>query len=147
MKKLVIPPVFVLLSIILIVLFYFILSEYNRIPFPVNLTGVFIAFAGFVIMGKSRDLFKKYNTTLDIKKSSFLIKEGLFAKTRNPMYIGMFLFLLGAGVSFRNVFSVITSFGFLLLIQCYFIPKEERLLSETFGEEFSDYKQKVRRWF
>jgi len=146
MKKLIIPPVFVLISIILIVLFYFVSPKFNLIAFPYNLSGILLSFIGFTIMGKSRDLFKKYKTNLDIKESSHLITEGVFSKTRNPMYIGMFLLLLGFAICFQNIFSIITPFGFLLIIRLIIFPKEERLMSNVFGQEYLDYKKKVGRW-
>jgi|GEM_PF-4331134 len=88
MKRLFIPPVCVFISFLLIVSFYFLLPGYNLILFPFNLAGLLIAFFGFVIMGKARDLFRKHKTTLAIKRSSFLITEGIFSRSRNPMYAG-----------------------------------------------------------
>jgi protein-S-isoprenylcysteine O-methyltransferase Ste14 len=146
MKKLFIPPVFLLLSLLLIPLFYFLFPAFNRVIFPFNLIGLVIVFVGVLCMSKARDLFKKHQTTLEFEKSSFLITGGIFAKTRNPMYTGMFLLLLGIGTCFMNCFSILTAFGFLLLIQCVFIPKEEKLMVEAFGEEYLRYKKKVSKW-
>ena len=146
MKKLFIPPVFVLISLVLIVMFYFMIPEYNWIQFPLNFSGLLITFIGFVIMGKARDLFKKHKTTLTYNKSSYMITEGIFAKTRNPMYIGMFLLLLGIGICFMNLFSILTPFGFILLIRLFFIPTEEKMMYDTFGHDYLEYKNKVRRW-
>lgn len=146
MKKLFIPPVCVLICFLLIVIFYFLLPRYNLIPVPVNLAGIPIAFSGFVIMGKARDLFRKRQTTLAIEKSSFLITEGIFSKTRNPMYAGMFFLLLGVGICFRNLFSILMAIGFILVMQFVFIPEEEKLMHESFGPEYLEYKKKVRRW-
>ncbi len=146
MKKILIPPVFLILSLILIVLFYFLLPSFNLIPFPYNYGGIIILSTGFVIMGKTRDLFRKYKTTLGFDQSSHLIKEGVFTKSRNPMYLGMFLLLLGWAVCFMNFFSILIAFDFLLLVNLIFIPKEEQLLEEEFGQEYLDYKNKVKRW-
>lgn len=146
MKRVIIPPVFVLLSLILIVFFWIIFPEYNVIPSPFNFIGILISFSGFVLMGKTRDLFKKYQTTLDIEKSSYMITEGVFSKTRNPMYVGMFLFLIGISICFMNLFSMIIPLLFLFCIQQIFIPKEEMLMKETFGEEYEVYRKKVKRW-
>lgn len=146
MKKLFIPPVILLLCFLLIVLFFFLTPEYNLVPFPFNLCGIIMAFIGFVIMGKSRDLFKKHQTTLDFEQSSTLITEGIFSKTRNPMYGGMFLLLLGIGICFMNIFSMAAAFLFLLIVQLVFIPKEEKSLSDTFGQQYLEYKKNVRRW-
>lgn len=147
-RKLLIPPVFVLVNIILIVVLFFVVpSGYEVVPFPYNFGGILISFGGFVIMGKAYDCFKRCKTTLAIQKSTHLINEGIFLKTRNPMYLGMFLLLLGAGICFINLFSLLTPFVFLLIVEFYTIPKEEKLMTEAFGEEYLNYKKRVRRWF
>ncbi len=146
MKKLIIPPVFVLLSIILIVLSYFLLPQYNYLPIPYNFAGIAVSFAGFVLMGKSRDLFKKHQTTLAITKSSSLIQEGVFSKSRNPMYIGMFLLLLGIAICFCNLFSLMVPFTFIILMHFVFVLKEEKLMLGEFGQNYTDYCERVRRW-
>jgi protein-S-isoprenylcysteine O-methyltransferase Ste14 len=146
MKKLIIPPVFVLLSLVLIVTFYFIFQSYNLIPFPFNLAGILIIIAGFVVMSKARDLFKKHQTTLTYNKASQLVTEGIFAKSRNPMYIGMFLMLLGTAICFMNLISVIVSFIFILIINFISVPIEERMMEDSFGLEYNEYKKIVRRW-
>ncbi len=146
MRKMIIPPVFVLISLILMVIIYYVFPEYNWILFPANLIGIIVSFTGFMLMGKSRDLFKKYKTTLAIEESSFLIQEGIFLKTRNPMYIGMFLLLLGFGIFIRNLFSFLIPFGFGLIIHFVFVLKEEKLMFNTFGQLYIDYKAKVKRW-
>lgn len=148
MEKIIIPPVLVLLSIILIIIFYFIFpAGYDMIPFPYNFGGILISFAGFVIMGKAYDCFKRCKTTLAIQKSTHLINEGIFLKTRNPMYLGMFLLLLGAGICFINLFSLLPPIAFLLIVEFYTIAKEEKLMTEVFGEEYLNYKKRVRKWF
>ncbi len=146
MKRLLIPPVFFFISVFFIIFFYFIFPAYNIVPFPYNLVGIGVAFFGFYISGKSRDLFQKHQTTLDITTSSYLITEGIFAKTRNPMYVGMILLLAGLSICFRNMFSLLCPATFFILMHILFIPKEERLLEEEFGQEFNEYKRKVRKW-
>jgi protein-S-isoprenylcysteine O-methyltransferase Ste14 len=146
MKKLFIPPVCVFICLLLIAAFYFLLPRYNLVPFPVNLAGGPIAFFGFVPMGKARDLFRKHRTTLAIERPSCLVTEGIFSKTRNPMYAGMFLLLFGVGICFGNLFSIITAIGFIFTMQFVFIPEEEKLMHGAFGPEYLEYKKKVRRW-
>ena len=146
MNKLFIPPVFVFISVILIITFYFLLPGLNNIAFPLNFLGLLIAFPGFAIMGKARDLFKKYNTTLAIEESSFLIEEGVFNKSRNPMYAGMFLLLLGIAVCFGNMISICVPFIFIILIRMIFIPAEEKMMENIFGERYIDYKKRTGMW-
>lgn len=146
MKRLIAPPLFVLLGLILIVLFHFLVPKFNIVPFPFNFAGLIISFGGFVLMGKARDLFKKHNTNLAIETSSSLVTEGPYTKTRNPMYIGMFLLLLGIAVCFANLLSMLAPLGFILAIHLIFIPKEEKLMHEAFGNQYLKYKGKVKRW-
>jgi protein-S-isoprenylcysteine O-methyltransferase Ste14 len=143
MKKLFIPPLLILLSLALIILFYFLFPSLNLIPFPYNFLGLLVALSGFIIMGKARELFKKHQTTMDFKESSSLIQEGIFLKTRNPMYLGMFLLLFGIAICFRNILSLAIPFLFLAIIILVFIPREDKLLTEKFGQEYLEYKRKV----
>lgn len=146
MKLINIPPTYIAFSIILIFICFILLPEYNFIILPYNLTGLLIIYFGIVIMGKSRELFQKNNTTLDIKSSRYLIQEGIFSKTRNPMYLGMFLLLLGLAVCFMNIFSIIVPFLFIIAMNYIFVKKEEKLLFEAFGLIYIDYQKKVRKW-
>jgi len=147
MKKLFIPPVLVLISLILIVLYYFVIPFFNVIPYPFNLAGILLEILGVAIIGKTNQLFLRHKTTRTLNKSTHLLTEGTFSKSRNPMYAGMFLFLMGTGICFRNLFSMLTPFGFIIIVYLVFVRIEEKLMTETFGQEYLDYKKKVRRWF
>lgn len=146
LKKVFIPPVLMLISVAFMTIFHFLLRSFNLISFPFNLFGIAVSVGGFTIMGKARELFKKHETNLAIEKSSYLITEGIFSKTRNPMYIGMFLLLTGVGICFMNIISILVPFGFLLVVRLLHIPNEESLLERTFGKDYLSYKNKVRRW-
>lgn len=146
MNKIIIPPIFVLAAIAIESLCYFLAQDLNAIPFPYTMTGLILLWAGFTLMGKTRELFKQHNTTLNIARSASLVTEGVFSRTRNPMYIGMFLFLSGIAVCFGNLASMTVPFAFLLVIRNVFIPKEEKLLLEAFGGQYLEYKSRVRRW-
>lgn len=146
MKKLYIPPALIVYCVLSMVLLYFFIPQYNLIFFPVNLIGLVIAFSGLMLMGKARELFKKYETTLKIERSSNLIKEGVFSRTRNPMYVGMFILILGFSIISTNLIALLLPFVFLLLVRLIFIKKEEQLMFDTFGEKYLEYKKKVRRW-
>ena len=75
-----------------------------------------------------------------------MITEGIFSRSRNPMYIGMFVFLIGISVCSMNLLSILSPFLFLFCIMLVFIPKEERMMRDEFGEEYVNYTNKVRRW-
>lgn len=110
------------------------------------MVGLLVAFSGFMLMGKARDLFKMHATTLKIEKSSHLIKEGVFSKTRNPMYVGMFILILGFSILSTNIIALFLPLTFLLLVGKIFVRKEEKLMQDTYGEEYLEYRKTVRRW-
>ena len=83
---------------------------------------------------------------MTFEESTFLIKESVFSKSRNPVYIGMFLLLQGTGICMRNVLSVITPILFIILSHYLFVLKEEKWMYQTFGQKYLDYKTSVRRW-
>lgn len=145
-NKLCIPPSLIFYCFALMILLYLFLPNYNYIIFPYNLAGLLVAFSGFMLMGKAQDLFRKHATTLAIEKSKSLIREGVFSKTRNPMYIGMFILLLGFSIFSTNLFALILPFLFLIIVRYIFIRKEERMMADTFGVEYLAYKKEVRRW-
>jgi protein-S-isoprenylcysteine O-methyltransferase Ste14 len=147
LKKIFIPPVLLGISLILAIVFHYCLKDFNFIPFPYNLSGILIIIIGFSILGKARTLFSKYKTTFTFEDASFLINEGIFNKTRNPVYLGMCIFLLGVSVCFGNLFSLLMPLILFLTIEFYFIPMEEKMLANIFGEKYNEYKKRVRRWF
>lgn len=146
MKRIMIPPVLFSAFLIMTVCWFFCFPGLNLIPFPFNLSGIILSMAGLILMGKTNQLFKKHQTTMTFEKSTFLIREGVFSKTRNPVYISMFLFLLGIGVCVTNILSVITPFVFIILTHYLFVLKEEKLMFQAFGQEYLDYKTNVKRW-
>lgn len=146
MKKFLIPPVFMGIGLLLILSCFFFLSGYNLITFPYNLSGLILCYFGLVIMGKARDLFRQNKTTLALEKPTTLIREGIFAKTRNPMYIGMFIMLLGVAVCFCNLVALSVPLLFLITVGVFVVPYEERMMIQTFGQEYHNYRQQVKRW-
>jgi len=146
MKKLYIPPTLIAYSILIMIALYFFAPQINLIGFPYNLIGILIAFSGFILMGKARDLFKKHQTTLKIEKSNHMINEGVFSKTRNPMYTGMTILLFGFSIFSTNVLALFLPLFFMTIVRLIFIKREEQLMFETFGKDYLEYKKKVRRW-
>lgn len=147
MRKFFIPPVFLMSSTLVIILSRFVFSELNVLPIQMSLIGCIIIGVGISIMGQSRKLFKIHSTTLKLKESSHLIQEGIYLKSRNPMYFGMFLVLCGLSISMQNLIGILCPIFFFLIINLYTIPKEEYLLSKAFGDDYLNYKKSVRRWF
>lgn len=75
-----------------------------------------------------------------------LVTDGLFRYTRNPIYLGMIMVPIGlAFILDLPIVALATLFQFLVL-DLLFIPFEERKMQRQFGDEYLDYKKRVRRW-
>lgn len=79
-------------------------------------------------------------------EATSLVTTGLFRITRNPMYLGMALLLIGAALGFGSLGALLPVPLFVLVIQRRFILGEERFLEAAFGDEYRAYRQTVRRW-
>jgi len=78
--------------------------------------------------------------------NKLLLTEGLYRFTRNPMYLGMTLVLLGIAFFVGTLPMFLVPFAFFCLINFVFIPFEEAKMHRQFGEEYADFKRRVRRW-
>lgn len=82
---------------------------------------------------------------IDEKNKSEFVTKGLFGVSRNPIFFGMLLTLIGYLFLIPNALSVLTLVCGYLLMQVQ-IRLEEEFLSYQYGESYSLYKNKVRRW-
>ena len=108
-----------------------------------------IASAGFVIDGFALWRFMRARTTVNPIKptnASALVTTGVYRYTRNPMYVGNFIFLVAwivwLGAPLNAMFLVL----YVLYMNRFQIAPEERILSEKFGEEYRAFCRAVRRW-
>ncbi len=113
--------------------------------------GWFIVFAvigsAIAILGVRQ--FKKAETSFSPRhpnKASAMVSSGIFAYTRNPMYLGMAFVLVGFIGWFGHWQLVIWLLGFIAYLTQFQIKPEERVLIEKFGREYTNYTQRVRRW-
>jgi len=75
-----------------------------------------------------------------------MVAEGTYKFTRNPMYLGVTIALLGAAIFFGNALSFLSPLIFFLIMNYYFVPREEKLMENIFGKKYLEYKKQVRRW-
>lgn len=107
-----------------------------------GLTGLAISLAGVVA-------FRRASTTTDPRhpaQASALVSSGVYRYSRNPMYLGVLLILLGWAIHLGNLLSILCTLIFIGYITRFQIIPEERRLQEKFGQEFLDYRSRVRRW-
>lgn len=93
--------------------------------------------------------FRKARTSVDPlhpEKASKLVVKGLYNYTRNPMYLALLLVLLAFFLRLGSLYNIITMALYVLYITEFQIKPEEKALTELFGEQYLEYKSKVRRW-
>jgi protein-S-isoprenylcysteine O-methyltransferase Ste14 len=76
-----------------------------------------------------------------------LVTTGPFRFSRNPMYLAMSSLQLGIGLWLNTVWIVVLLVPILVFIDRSVIEREERYMTEKFGEPYRDYRGTVRRWF
>ncbi len=93
--------------------------------------------------------FRKQRTTVNPhtpKKSSSLVTSGIFQFTRNPMYLGLAMLLLAIAVYKSSPLLIAGVVVFILYMNRFQIAPEERFMNQRFGQEYTEYCLRVRRW-
>ncbi len=112
-----------------------------------RLIGVAVALAGIAIGSAGFMAFRRAGTPVDpTKRAETLVTSGVYAFTRNPMYLGMTLTYLGLGLAFASEWLVILALLMPIALQKLAIEREERHLEARFGDAWRAYAARVRRW-
>ncbi len=104
------------------------------------LLGIFFAFPALY-----RFVLTK-NTVITNKPANSLQTEGIYSHSRNPMYVGLCCLYLGLSLLFGNWWHLILFPILILLVYALIIRREENYLTRRFGDEYKQYRSKVRRW-
>lgn len=143
----ILPTTYFFIGVCSILIFHFIIPVIQIIYMPWKLSGLVLIIVGIYLNLSADNNFKRNSTTVKpFQESNALIVNGVFKFTRNPMYLGMTLILLGESILLGTLSTFIIPVLFLLIMQYRFIKTEESMLKETFGEEYIKYQQCTRRW-
>ena len=146
-KPKLLPPVWFLLSIILMIGLHWWLPIKQLIEPPFTYGGIVAIVISILIVVACERIFRQKGTSnRPFEESSCLVNEGLFKYSRNPIYLGMVVFLIGLWLVLGSLSPLVVIPFFVGLIQSKFIKVEEKMLEEKFGEEYQEYKVRVRRW-
>lgn len=143
------PPVYMFLAIIgmhygarFLPFSRFQFNEQYLLSYAFILCGIFL-----LLMTVLR--FIRHRTTIQPNKldeMSSLVTDGVNRFSRNPMYLAMLLMIIGSGLYFGTFLVVIAAPVFVMIINKVQIEPEEEALETIFGQEYLDYKARVRRW-
>ena len=111
------------------------------------LAGFLAGILGFAIMLRAWWLFRIADTAVcPTAPTTDLITTDIYRLSRNPMYLGIVLMMLGVGIATGSPPFYLAAVAFFLIIDFAFCPYEERKLERAFGSRFTSYCDEVRRW-
>ena len=146
-KRIIYPPVWLLLGLIAV----FALNEtwpllrFTSLAWQV--VGAVVILMGLLLLVAANGLFVRAGTeVIPFRPVSSLVTGGVYRLSRNPMYLGMALVLLGCALTVGALSALAIPPVFAVIVQIRFIHHEERLLQGLFPEEYPAYCARVRRW-
>lgn len=146
LKMIDIPPVWLLVCAVIV------WGLGQAAPMPTGalwVSGLGTAFVagGLVLIGLAAWEFRQHKTTIiPHQTAARLISTGIFARSRNPIYLGDAIILFGLCLRWDILHGVLIVPVFIGLIQTRFIHAEENRLRAAFGDAFDAYTSKTRRW-
>lgn len=141
------PPHYLLMSILSIVG----IDSLLQVPIVSSaialVGGLLFLLSGIVLAASAARLFSKAKTGIvPFSESTKLVVSGAYRFTRNPMYLGMFFCLIGVTLLVNNVLGLLVLLLFFFIIRQKFVLKEEVQMQETFGDDYAQFKARIRRW-
>ena len=108
---------------------------------------VLILACGVSLVASARILFKRTGQNpIPWKPTPELILQGPYRFTRNPMYVGVTLFVIGLGLALNNLWISLFAVLALLVVHFTAVLPEERYLAAKFGESYRSFLAQVRRY-
>lgn len=144
------PAIIAILTLITMVTIAKTLPQYSfSLPYKL-LVAIVVAAIGISIAAAGVASFRKLQTTVNPTKpdtASTLAVDGIYRRTRNPMYLGIVLFLTACGIYSANLVALVAGpLAFLVYMTAFQIKPEEDALTLIFGDDYVQYKARVRRW-
>ena len=134
------------LLVISYILGEFILPKYHLI-YIFNLIGVLGLISSAGIFFSGFNMFKSYGEDpVPTSLTNRIIKTGIFAYTRNPIYLSFVLFFFSMFLVFENVMYFLSAIIIAFWLHHWVIKIEEEYLLENFSDEYERYKNSVKRW-
>jgi protein-S-isoprenylcysteine O-methyltransferase Ste14 len=113
----------------------------------VQAVGALSALAGLVVYGFALHAFgTSWRLSIDRSAAGALVTGGIFARTRNPVYLGLSLLTLGTSLALARPALLLLACVFPVYFR-YLVGREERFLVQHYGDPYRDYAKRVGRWW
>lgn len=114
---------------------------------PLTYGGYFLmALSLYIAVDATIRLNKAKTNVPPWKPTSTIVQTGVYRFTRNPLYVSLWFLLMGLGLVLDRAAVLSGSFFFLIITYYVAVKKEEAYLERKFGDEYLEYKNRVRRW-
>ena len=114
---------------------------------PAGLLGAVVFVLALALAIWAMDTMTRAGTNIPTNRpTTTIVESGPYRFTRNPIYLGMFLGLIGLAIAFDNLWLLLMLMPFALVIRYGVVAREEAYLERKFGDVYTGYKSRVRRW-
>ena len=107
--------------------------------------GYVLMSTGIIIIFEAFFEFRSFKRIHGLKADK-VISTGVYRFSRNPQYLATFLFIIGFSLLYRSIISFILTPIFIIIVDIFFVSGEEKYLEKSLGDEYLQYKERVRRW-
>jgi len=109
--------------------------------------GIVLIAAGLTVArAGARTIWKASSSIIPMRPTTAIVSDGPYALTRNPMYVGMVFIYVGVAFLIRAPWALVLLPLVILAVDRLVIAKEERYLAGKFGDTYTNYCSRVRRW-
>ena len=142
------PPIALIIAVVAALA----LNWFYPLPFlgrtiPGIEVGLVLLLVALLIVRWAATTFRKARTNiLTSQSANTIVSDGPFAYSRNPIYVAIFLGLVAFSLTFDSLWFLVAMVPMYLVIRYGVIAREESYLERKFGESYTTYKGKVRRW-
>ncbi len=140
------PPLLAGALLIVTIALHFMLPEERSVGW-LQVFGLLLVAGGTGISSFAAAIFQARETTRNPygDPTAFVVQPP-YTWTRNPMYLGLTTVLLGLAIFFGSIVMILAPVAFVMAIDRIVIPREEETMERLFGQQYVDYKDRVRRW-
>jgi protein-S-isoprenylcysteine O-methyltransferase Ste14 len=143
----ILPPMLVLMFTVLMIALGWLLPGPVVVPSPYNWLGAILLVAGFSLTLPAARRFHRIGTNIKtFNEPTLLVTDGLFNWSRNPMYLGMAVFLAGLGILLGTLLPLLVAAAFVAIADRWYIRFEESAMHRKFGDAYAAYTARTRRW-
>ncbi|NJL07548.1 MAG: isoprenylcysteine carboxylmethyltransferase family protein [Methylacidiphilales bacterium] len=143
----ILPPALVALCVAMMAVLHLAVPEPAVVAGSARWLGLLAIVGGASLTVAAARLFKRRRANINtFKTPTALVTDGPFRVSRNPIYLGFTVLLVGAAVVLGSALPFAVAAAFAVIADRWYIPFEERAMRAEFGAAFDAYAQRVRRW-